>query len=91
MPTTLVECVPNFSEGRDKAKVDAIVDAMKMTSLSCGQGRERHGVLELPWRCGAAFLGQRRAGDPAIADRTIEFALESNSLWRIAGSVFRRA
>jgi glutamate formiminotransferase / formiminotetrahydrofolate cyclodeaminase len=26
---TLVECVPNFSEGRDKAKVDAIVDAMK--------------------------------------------------------------
>jgi glutamate formiminotransferase/formiminotetrahydrofolate cyclodeaminase len=28
--STLVECVPNFSEGRDKAKVDAIVDAMKI-------------------------------------------------------------
>jgi glutamate formiminotransferase len=28
--STLVECVPNFSEGRDKAKVDAIIDAMKM-------------------------------------------------------------
>ena len=28
MPTTLVECVPNFSEGRDEAKVDAIVEAM---------------------------------------------------------------
>src|SRR5271169_889467 len=27
--STLVECVPNFSEGRDKSKVDAIVDAMK--------------------------------------------------------------
>src|SRR6204780_719539 len=27
--STLVECVPNFSEGCDKAKVDAIVDAMK--------------------------------------------------------------
>lgn len=27
---TLVECVPNFSEGRDKSKVDAIVDAMKI-------------------------------------------------------------
>ncbi|MBV9340677.1 MAG: glutamate formimidoyltransferase [Acidobacteria bacterium] len=27
---TLVECVPNFSEGRDKSKVDAIVDAMKL-------------------------------------------------------------
>jgi glutamate formiminotransferase / formiminotetrahydrofolate cyclodeaminase len=27
--STLVECVPNFSEGRDAAKVDAIVAAMK--------------------------------------------------------------
>jgi glutamate formiminotransferase len=27
--STLVECVPNFSEGRDRAKVDAIVEAMK--------------------------------------------------------------
>lgn len=26
---TLVECVPNFSEGRDKSKVDAIVEAMR--------------------------------------------------------------
>src|SRR5205809_4525468 len=33
MPTTLVECVPNFSEGRDKAKVDAIVDAVKMPGV----------------------------------------------------------
>ena len=30
MPNTLVECVPNFSEGREKAKVDAIVEAMKI-------------------------------------------------------------
>jgi len=30
---TLVECVPNFSEGRDKAKVDAIVEAMKMPGV----------------------------------------------------------
>jgi glutamate formiminotransferase / formiminotetrahydrofolate cyclodeaminase len=29
----LVECVPNFSEGRDKAKVDAIVAAMKMDGV----------------------------------------------------------
>ena len=28
-----MECVPNFSEGRDKAKVDAIVDAMKMPGV----------------------------------------------------------
>jgi len=31
--STLVECVPNFSEGRDKTKVDAIVDAMKMDGV----------------------------------------------------------
>jgi len=28
--STLVECVPNFSEGRDLGKVDAIVEAMKV-------------------------------------------------------------
>src|ERR1700722_11111777 len=31
--STLVECVPNFSEGRDKAKVDAIVDAMRFLGV----------------------------------------------------------
>jgi len=31
--STLVECVPNFSEGRDQVKVDAIVDAMKMPGV----------------------------------------------------------
>src|ERR1700684_936947 len=31
--STLVECVPNFSEGRDQAKVDAIVDAMKVDGV----------------------------------------------------------
>src|SRR5450759_1933376 len=29
----LVECVPNFSEGRDKSRVDAILDAMKMNGV----------------------------------------------------------
>lgn len=31
--STLVECVPNFSEGRDKAVVDAIVEAMKVPGV----------------------------------------------------------
>jgi glutamate formiminotransferase len=31
--STLVECVPNFSEGRDKTKVDAIVDAMNVDGV----------------------------------------------------------
>jgi glutamate formiminotransferase len=30
---SLVECVPNFSEGRDRAKVDAIVEAMKLPGV----------------------------------------------------------
>ncbi len=29
----LIECVPNFSEGRDKARVDAIVEAMKVPGV----------------------------------------------------------
>ena len=33
MPSTLVECVPNFSEGRDPAKVDAILEAMKIPGV----------------------------------------------------------
>ena len=33
MPSTLVECVPNFSEGRDAAKVDAIIEAMKLPGV----------------------------------------------------------
>jgi len=31
--STLVECVPNFSEGRDLAKVDAIIAAMKVPGV----------------------------------------------------------
>ncbi|HVO81691.1 MAG TPA: glutamate formimidoyltransferase [Terriglobales bacterium] len=31
--STLVECVPNFSEGRDKARVDAIIEAMKVDGV----------------------------------------------------------
>jgi len=31
--STLVQCVPNFCEGRDKAVVDAIVDAMKVPGV----------------------------------------------------------
>jgi glutamate formiminotransferase len=31
--STLVECVPNFSEGRDKVKVDAIIEAMKLDGV----------------------------------------------------------
>jgi len=33
VPKTLVECVPNFSEGRDPAKVEAIVEAMRIPGV----------------------------------------------------------
>ena len=33
MATTLIECVPNFSEGRDPARVDAIVEAMMLPGV----------------------------------------------------------
>ncbi len=33
MANTLVECVPNFSEGRDPARVDAIIEAMKIPGV----------------------------------------------------------
>jgi len=33
VPNTLVECVPNFSEGRDASKVDSIVEAMKVPGV----------------------------------------------------------
>lgn len=33
MTTALVECIPNFSEGRDAAKVDAIVAAMNLPGV----------------------------------------------------------
>jgi glutamate formiminotransferase / formiminotetrahydrofolate cyclodeaminase len=31
--STLVECVPNFSEGRDQARVDALIEAMKLDGV----------------------------------------------------------
>lgn len=52
----LVECVPNFSEGRDKAKVSAIVDAAKsagVTILDVETDADHH-------RCVLSFVG-----DPA--------------------------
>ncbi len=52
---------------------------MKLTSLSFGRGREQNGLWELPWR--------RRTADRTNAARTIPFALERDSLCRIAGNV----
>lgn len=46
MPTPLVECVPNFSEGRDRAKIRRITDAIESTSgvrlLNVEPGADTH-------------------------------------------------
>jgi len=55
--STLVECVPNFSEGRDEAKVDAIVDAMKMDGVYL-LDREMDGDHN---RCVITLVGEREA------------------------------
>ena len=34
MTETIIECVPNFSEGNDRGKVRAIVDAMRVEGVS---------------------------------------------------------
>jgi len=54
---TLVECVPNFSEGRDKSKVDAIVDAMKMDGVYL-LDREMDADHN---RCVITLVGERKA------------------------------
>ena len=49
MQRRLIECVPNISEGRDRAKIDAIAAVVKTVEgvrlLGCGprKGHEPHG------------------------------------------------
>jgi glutamate formiminotransferase len=57
MPKTLVECVPNFSEGRDAAKVDAIVEAMRIPGVYL-LDREMDGDHN---RCVVTLAGEREA------------------------------
>ena len=67
----LVECVPNFSEGRDRAVIDAIADAIRATAgctlLDVDPGASTNrtvytlvGEPELIW----AFLGSGRLATP---------------------------
>jgi len=60
--STLVECVPNFSEGRDKAKVDAIVDAMNMPGVYL-LDREMDSDHN---RCVITLVGERDAIQEAV-------------------------
>ena len=61
MLNTLVECVPNFSEGRDAAKVDAIVAAMKIPGVYL-LDREMDADHN---RCVITLVGEREAIEEA--------------------------
>jgi glutamate formiminotransferase / formiminotetrahydrofolate cyclodeaminase len=71
--TRLIECVPNFSEGRDPAKVDAIVAAMSGVPGVYVLGREMDGDHN---RCVVTL-----AGDPdAVAEAALRGVAKAASL-----------
>src|ERR1700728_4221373 len=81
MPSTLVECVPNFSEGRDPAKVDAIIEAMKIPGvyLLDQEMDSDHN------RCVITLVGEREAIEEA-AIRGVGKAAELIDLTRHQGA-----
>jgi len=86
--STLVECVPNFSEGRDKAVVDAIVDAMKIPGVSL-LDREMDANHN---RCVITIVGDREAIAEAVirgvgkASELIDLTRHQGALPRIGAS-----
>ncbi|HEV7219864.1 MAG TPA: glutamate formimidoyltransferase [Terriglobales bacterium] len=79
--STLVECVPNFSEGRDKSKVDAIVEAVKMDGVYL-LDREMDSDHN---RCVITLVGERDAIQEA-AIRGVGKAAEILDLTRHTGA-----
>jgi glutamate formiminotransferase / formiminotetrahydrofolate cyclodeaminase len=78
---TLVECVPNFSEGRDKSKVDAIVEAMKIDGVYV-LDREMDSDHN---RCVITLVGEREAVQEA-AIRGVGKAAEIVDLTKHTGA-----
>ncbi len=81
MANTLVECVPNFSEGRDAAKVDAIVEAMKVPGVYL-LDQEMDGDHN---RCVITLVGEREAIAEAVI-RGVGKAAELIDLTRHQGA-----
>jgi glutamate formiminotransferase len=79
--STLVECVPNFSEGRDRAKVDAIIEAMKLPGVYL-LDREMDADHN---RCVITLVGDRDA-IPEAAIRGVGRAAELIDLTRHQGA-----
>ena len=64
MPRQLVECVPNFSEGRDTAKIDALVQTIVSDPEVVLLDREQDSDHN---RCVLTFVGPpQNVGDAAF-------------------------
>ncbi len=81
---TLVECVPNFSEGRDKGIVDAIVNAMKVPGVYL-LDREMDSDHN---RCVITLIGDREAIAEA-AIRGVKVS-QSKTVWRLLATLAKR-
>jgi glutamate formiminotransferase len=82
MPRQLVECVPNFSEGRDAAKIDAIVAAVLSVPDVVLLDRESDADHN---RCVLTFVGPPAAVSQA-AFRSVETATSLIDLTRHQGA-----
>ena len=82
MPRQLVECVPNFSEGRDAAKIDAIVQAILAVPEVVLLDRESDADHN---RCVLTFVGPPAAVADA-AFRGVEKAVELIDLTKHQGA-----
>ena len=61
MTTRLIECVPNISEGRDRAKAKALHEANAGLKAELTEVRTANDELRRELRSTQAQLGQRRA------------------------------
>src|SRR5882724_10186647 len=82
MPRQLIECVPNFSEGRDQAKIDAIVQAILGVPEVVLLDRESDADHN---RCVLTFVGPPAAVAQA-AFRSVEKAVALIDLTRHQGA-----
>ena len=82
MPRQLVECVPNFSEGRDQAKIDAIVQAIVGVPGVVLLDRESDADHN---RCVITFIGPPHAVAEA-AFRSVEKAVQLIDLTQQQGA-----
>ncbi len=82
MPRQLIECVPNFSEGRDSSKIDAIVDSIVAVPEVVLLDRESDADHN---RCVLTFVGPPSAVAEA-ALRSVERAVALIDLTRHQGA-----